>query len=172
MDCKVVKIPFEQFVQTVFWCLFSPFAFPLFSFFLSYRHFLFPASRSLFSFLLLSFFLFSGFVFFIELVILLSYFCLTKRPNVGGAQKSQAQPHFLNLQSKVKVATLQSLVLNIHLFALKIKKLFGNRANQLRHLGSLRLLTLSLLAKMFQRACRQKQPEQRLFLLSAPPAPS
>ena len=36
----------------------------------------------------------------------------------------------------------------------------------LRYLGSLRLLTLSLLAKMFQRACRQKQPEQRLFLLS------
>ena len=51
-------------------------------------------------------FLFSGFDFFIELVILLSYFCLIKRPNVGGAQKSQAQPHFLNLQSKVKVATL------------------------------------------------------------------
>ena len=63
---------------------------------------------------------------------------------------------------------LQGLVLNIHLFAPKIKKLFGNRAGQLRHLGSLRLLTLSSLAKMFQRACRQKQPEQRLFLLSAP----
>ncbi|MDY4842425.1 MAG: hypothetical protein SO314_08710, partial [Alphaproteobacteria bacterium] len=105
------------------------------------------------------------------MAILLSYFCLIKRPNVGSAQKNQAQPHFLSFQPKVKVAMLQGLVLNIHLFGPKAKKSFGNRAGQLRHLGSLRLLTLSSLAKMFQRACRQKQPEQRLFLLSASPAP-
>ena len=35
---------------------------------------------------------------------LLSYFCLTKRPNVGGAQKSQAQPHFLSFQPKGREA--------------------------------------------------------------------
>ena len=92
------------------------------------------------------------------------------RERING--KNQAQPHFLNLQSKGKVATLQSLVLQLYLFALKIKKSFGNRAYQLRHLGSPWLLTLPSLAKKFQRACRQKQPEQRLFLLSAPPAPS
>ena len=42
----------------------------------------------------------------------------------------------------------------------------------LGHLNSLRSLwELSLLIKMFPRACRQKQPEQRLFLLSASPHP-
>ena len=66
----------------------------------------------------------------------------------------------------IKLATLYYIVLHYYLFFLKAKKLLA-KANQLRHLGSLRLLTLSLLAKMFQRACRQKQPEQRLFLLSA-----
>ena len=112
-------------------------------------------------------FLFSGFGFFIELVILLSYFCLTKRPNVGGAQKCQAQPHFLSFQPKVKVTTFHCPMLHYYLFGPKAKKSFGNRAGQLRHPGSPWLLTLPSLAKMFQRACRQKQPEQRLFLLSA-----
>ena len=38
----------------------------------------------------------------------------------------------------------------------------------LGHLGSLWSLPLPSLAKMFPRTCRQKQPEQRLFLLSVP----
>ena len=42
---------------------------------------------------------------------------------------------------------------------------------RLGHLNSPRLLALSLLIKMFPRACRQKQPECRLFLLSASPHP-
>ena len=41
----------------------------------------------------------------------------------------------------------------------------------LGHLNSRRSLALSLLIKMLPRACRQKQPERRLFLLSASPHP-
>ena len=42
---------------------------------------------------------------------------------------------------------------------------------RLGHLNSPRSPALSLLIKMFPRACRQKQPERRLFLLSASPHP-
>ena len=42
---------------------------------------------------------------------------------------------------------------------------------RLGHLNSPRSPALSLLIKVFPRACRQKQPERRLFLLSASPHP-
>ena len=50
-------------------------------------------------------------------------------------------------------------------------RLVFNGRLRLGHLNSPRSPALSLLIKMFPRACRQKQPERRLFLLSASPHP-